>query len=55
MKKTGVRLKALGLLIFFGIAIGAAGVLLSRVGTHVLPQDTLQGPGRRAQRDRARR
>ncbi|HEX6391698.1 MAG TPA: MlaD family protein [Solirubrobacteraceae bacterium] len=39
MKRSSVKLKALGLILFFGFAIGAAGVLLSRVGTHVLPQD----------------
>lgn len=40
MKRSGVMLKGLGLLVFFGLALGAAVVLLGRVGTHLVPQDT---------------
>jgi phospholipid/cholesterol/gamma-HCH transport system substrate-binding protein len=37
---TPIRAKAVFLLCFFGFAIGAAVVLLARVGTHLLPEST---------------
>jgi ABC-type transporter Mla subunit MlaD len=40
MSRSGVRTKAIGLLLFFGCALGAAVILLARVGTHVIPQSS---------------